>query len=152
MTKRLNPPERKGIHNYTGYVSIHGQEMPLGDLWKAVTATQFTVLPNALFRTNLGLTSYAKLVLLHLMSWIVRTDPNRPLRQDYHGYISQKDLGEWCGISPSTVKRALAELRKRHLVVTERSRNGDALIYRVEVDQLMDDLIELLPEPDLRPS
>ena len=144
MTKPRHQPPRVGIHDYQEEISVNGRVMTVGDWWSEFLISDFTILPNALFRTSLGLDAHAKLVLLHLMSWMLKSDPHRPLRQT-RGYISQPDLATWCGLSRSSVRRAIDTLCERRYLTTEQRKKGEPLTYRIEVFRLIEDLAEVLP-------
>jgi hypothetical protein len=109
-----------------------------GERWKAQTKANFTIMPNNVYRTNLGLKPEAKLMLLTLMSYIDRNDPGAALK--CRGGIRVKNLAVMTGLGERRVRRSIQELEQiGYLTVTPEV--GAVSEYRVNTEAI----IEVLP-------
>lgn len=86
----------------------------------AATAAGFTAVPNAILQ--LGLSAYAQLALVHLLSYAWQDDECWP---------GQTALAERMGLSKPTVIKALAELEAAGLVESRRRGHGQTNVYRL---------------------
>ena len=119
-----------------------GTEVTLAKWWEeAIGKTNYTRLPNIIERTNLGLDPHARCVLRYLLSWMLQTDPGRPLRTyrsgKPNGYITLKNIAEVEGMSVRSVQRAISKLQQMGYLATEQVRGRETL-YRVELIEIME--------------
>lgn len=143
MSKR----KRGGIHDYQQDIYVNDCVQDAGSVWgDFVDFKGFLMLPNVFFRTSLGLKPNAKAVLGYLMSWMVKYDPCKPLRDGRSEYLSQGDMAEACSMSINSVQRAIKDLRERRLITTQQSSPREPLIYRVEIWAIIKAIQDEVPE------
>jgi predicted transcriptional regulator len=117
----MSRPKRSGLPTITHIEDTREdgttERVLIEEWWDDILKEGYTMIPNVVLRSSLGLDAHSKMVLLHLMVWLQKSDPGAPLPGD----LRVKNLARWTGMSKSTVQRSLKVLTERGFVY----RHGD---------------------------
>lgn len=135
VTRRRNRHHSETISTVT--LTDNGKvvgEVTMGEWWDQQMKDGFTMIPNLLLRSSLGLTPHTHFVLLTLISWMQKNEPGEPI---FRTQVRTKAMAEWTGMGRATITRSLATLEDRGLI--ERYfHHGDVTEYRLLMPRIIE--------------